>query len=91
MKTAAIFSIAPFCLTYLSFLGYIFGYFVLPPALRKKLQEKHEKEGTLVFDNFLYSASALKELNRGSKDPAVLSLLRCIQISDYAFAVNVIL
>jgi len=91
MKFAAFFMVISFCLTYLSFMGYIFGYFVFLPALRKKLKKKPEKEGTLIFDNFLYSESALKELNRDSKDPAVLSLRRFIQFSEYAFVINFVL
>lgn len=83
--------VVSFCLTYLSVMGYIFGYFVLLPALRKKLKKKPEKESTLIFDNFLYSEGDLKELSKDSKDPAILSLRRFIQFNEYTFVINFIL
>jgi len=66
--------------------GLYFGYFVLLPALK----QKPENEGSLVFDNFLYSENALKDLNRDAKNPAVLSLRRFIQFSEYSFIINFI-
>jgi len=86
MKIGAIFMVVSFSLTYLAIMGYILGYFVLLPPLKKKL----EKEATMIFDNFLYPESALKELI-DSKDPAVLSLRRLTQFSEYAFVINFIL
>ncbi len=90
MKIGAIFMVVSFSLTYLAIMGYILGYFVLLPTLKKKLKKKLEKEATMIFDNFLYPESALKELI-DSKDPAVLSLRRLTQFSEYAFVINFIL
>jgi hypothetical protein len=72
-------------------MGYIIGYFVLLPALRKKLGGKSEKENMLVFDNFLYAENDARELSSDTKEPAVLTVRRFIKFSEYAFLVNFIL
>jgi hypothetical protein len=64
-----------------SLIVYIFGCFVLLPALRKKLK-KSEKESSRLFDNFLYCESTLKELNKASKDPAVWYFLGSYNSAD---------
>jgi len=42
MKIGAIFMVVSFSLTYLAIMGYILGYFVLLPTLKKKLKKKLE-------------------------------------------------
>jgi hypothetical protein len=91
MKISALFIIATLCLTYLSFLGYVVGYFVLVPAIRKKLGKTPAKDSFPWFDNFLYGESVLKELSEDTREPLVVSTRRLITVSEYSFVVNFLL
>ncbi len=88
MNISGLFIIGTLCLTYLSFLGYIIGYFVLVPAIRKKLGKTPAKDNLPWFDNFLYAESVLKELSEDTREPLVVSTRRLITLSEYSFVVN---
>ena len=91
MTILGILTVATISLTYLSVLGYLIGYFVLVPALRKKFGWKADGKSFPWFDNFLYTEHDLKILSSHTDDPAVASTLKLIKFSEYSFLFNFIL